>query len=159
MRRTVILAALAAAIAAPSAQGLPRFGVLVPGRSLAGVRLGDTAAAVKKRLGGFYGICRTCSAPTLYFTYKPFAQQGLAVELRSGRAAAVYTLWEPPLWRSTGGLRLGAPQPTVPGLRTVACRGYRAFVATSPRALTAYYVVEGRLWGFGLVRPTLGVCR
>jgi hypothetical protein len=159
MRRTLVLAALAAALAAPVAQALPRFGVLVPGRSLAGVRLGDTAASVKGRLGRFYGTCRACSVPTLYFTYKPFTQQGLAVELRGGRVAAVYTLWEPPLWRTSSGLRLGAPERTVPVLRAVACSGYNAFVATSRRVQTAYYVVDGKLWGFGLLRPGLSVCR
>jgi len=31
-------------------------------------------------------------------------------------------------------------------------------VAHSPGAVTAYYVVGGKLWGFGLVRPGAAVC-
>ncbi len=158
MRSALVLVA-AAALAAPAAAAPPRHGVLVPGRSLGGIHLGDTQAAVRARFGSFFGRCTGCAAPTWYFTYRPFTQQGVGVEFRHGRVAAVFTVWSPRGWRTAGGLRLGASASAAPPLRTVRCRGYRARVATGPSAVTAYYVAGGKLWGFGLMRPDAPVCR
>src|SRR5438128_8901232 len=98
---------LAAAVVA----ALPVHGVLVPGSSLGGVRLGDTQAQVRARLGTYYGVCESCRAPTWYFTYKAFTQAGLGVEFTRGRVSSVYTLWRPPGWRASTGQRLGDPAP------------------------------------------------
>src|SRR4051812_14692911 len=98
---------LAAAVVA----ALPVHGVLVPGRSLAGVHLGDSTAAVRARLGAGYGVCESCTATTWYFTYRRFTQQGLGVEFRRGRVAAVFTLWEPAGWHASTGQRFGDPAP------------------------------------------------
>jgi hypothetical protein len=165
MRRVLACAALVALCtsAAAAAAALPRAGTLVPGTSLGGVRLGDTAAEVRAALGTFYGVCEGCERTTLYFTYRPFEQRGLAVELTRGRVSAVYTLWRPGGWHSSDGLRLGAPEgqatslagPLVP----VACTGYGALVRDARAARTAYYVVDDKLWGFGLFRPKQSPCR
>src|ERR1700693_6089403 len=96
----VLAAALVAApvIGASAAAALPRTGVFVPGRSLGGIRLGESAAAVRAALGRSYGVCSACATTTWYFTYKRFDQHGLAVELTGGRVSAVYTLWQPTGW-------------------------------------------------------------
>lgn len=141
------------------ASTLPQHGVLVPGRSLAGVRLGDRPAQVERRLGRFHGTCRGCARRTWYFTYEKFTEQGLGVEFRSGRVDAVYTLASPAGWSTAGGLDLGAPAKSLPQLQGVACHGYRALVARAPDAVTAYYVVDAKLWGFGLLAPRASVCR
>jgi len=165
MRRSLIGTAVAVLVlAAPaSAARLPRAGVLVPGRSLGGVRLGETQPTVRGAIGSFYGTCRGCAHPTWYFTYRRFDDQGLAVEFTAGRVTGIYTLWRPPGWHDTYGLRLGAPEgavrlragPTHP----ISCRGYTAFAADTPGSRTTYYVLDGRLWGFGLFRHGAQPCR
>jgi hypothetical protein len=134
---------------------LPPTGIFAPGRSLAGVRLGERAAEVRAHLGRDYGLCRGCATTTWYFTYQRFDDKGLAVELTRGRVSAVYTLWQPTSWRTTGDLALGAPQANVPHATPIACSGYEAFVDGT----SVYYVVDGSLWGFGLVERGRSPCR
>ena len=150
-----MLALAAVALAAV----LPQHGVLVPGRFLGGVRLGETPAEVERKLGRFHGVCRGCPATTWYFTYKRFTEQGLAVEFHKARVDAIYTLASPEGWSTAGGLDLGAPATTLPPLRVTACSGYKALVARTPSAVTVYYVADAKLWGFGLLRPTAAICR
>jgi hypothetical protein len=138
---------------------LPQHGVLVPGQQLARVRLGDRPAQVQRKIGRFYGVCRGCSHTTWYFTYKKFEAHGLGVEFRNGRVDALFTVGTPQGWSTDGGLDLGAPQRSLPRLPSVACGSYMALVASSPAAVTAYYVAQGRLFGFGLLRPRASVCR
>ena len=134
---------------------LPAAGTLVPGRSLGGVRLGEAAAEVRAQLGRDYGLCRGCATTTWYFTYKRFDDKGLAVELTRGRVTAVYTLWQPEGWRTSSGLVLGAPQAQVPHTIPIACSGYEAYVDRT----SVYYVVNGSLWGFGLIERGRSPCR
>jgi hypothetical protein len=164
MRRALVCATvLALAVAASAAAVLPRPGALVAGASLGGVRLGETGAQVQAALGRSHGVCRGCSRPTWYFTYRPFDQQGLGVELTGGRVSAVYTLWQPTGWRGPKGLVLGASEDAVNGrlgpLLPIACAGYAALVHDEAGARTAYYVLNGRLWGFGLLRAQANPCR
>lgn len=157
------IAAAAFVLAAPAAAGLPRAGALVPGRSLGGVRLGESAQAVRAALGSFYGTCTDCSRRTWYFTYRPFGKEGLAVEFAGGRVSGVFTLWRPAGWHAPARLRFGATPLAVhvlAGARsTVACQGYDALVRDTAGARTAYYLLGGRLWGFGLLRRGADPCR
>jgi len=159
----IATAAAALALAAPAAAGLPRTGVLVPGSSLGGVRLGESPDAVRATLGSFYGRCTDCARPTWYFTVARFDKHGLAVEFTGRRVSAVYTLWEPPGWRTTTGLRLGASPLAVHRhvgfIQTFTCPGYDALVDDSRRVRTAYYLYQGSLWGFGLFRTADTPCR
>lgn len=160
MRRIGILVALAALAAAPAvAAKPPRHGTFVPWRSLGGIRLGDSPATVTKRWGASHGVCDGCPAKTWFFTYRKFTQPGAGVEFRRGAVEAVYTVWQPPGWRSDTGLVLGAPIPSLPALQRVDCTGYTAFIRRRANAVTAYYVVGGKLWGFGLQRPSAPICR
>jgi hypothetical protein len=156
--------ALALAAVVATSGTLPKAGVLVPGRSLGGVRLGETAAQVRASLGRFFGVCASCTRTTWYFTYARWEQRGLAVELDGGdRVSAVYTLWQPPGWRTLGGLRLGAAESQVTrrigSLVPIACRSYDALVRDVQAARTVYYVVSGKLWGFGLMAARADPCR
>lgn len=155
-----MLVALAALAAAPAARAAPpRHGVLVPWHSLGGVRLGDSQRTVLARWGRSHGVCDGCRVTTWYFTYRKFTQQGGGVEFRGGKVDAVYTVWQPPGWRSDTGLVLGAPVPALPSLQRIDCTGYTAFVGRRGNAVTAYYLVGGKLWGFGLQRPDAPICR
>lgn len=164
MRRSLLVTAVAAlVVAAPAAAGLPRAGALVPGRSLGGVHLGETAHAVRASLGTFYGTCRGCPGRTWYFTYRKFDRHGLAVEFERGRVSAVYTLWQPSGWHAPHGLRLGAKPLAVHEragpLRTIVCAGYDALVRDAGPTRTVYYVFGGHLWGFGLFSAGASPCR
>jgi hypothetical protein len=161
--RTALLCALLLVAAAPASAALPKAGTLVPGRSLGGVRLGETAPKVRAALGDPYGVCRGCAVTTWYFTYRPFDRHGLAVELVGGRVSGVYTIWEPTGWRTPAGLRLGASEAdlqTLAGpLVPIVCSGYDARVRDETDVRTVYYVLRGRLWGFGLLPAHANPCR
>lgn len=162
MRLVPLLAALALAGSADAA--LPRAGVLVPGRSLGGIELGATAAEVKAIWGSRFGRCRSCSGTTWYFNLRPFQPQGAGVELLNGRVAAVFTLWSPPGWRTTRGLRLGDGSARVTSLyrpvgRFTCSERLTALTVASGTTITAFYVLDEQLWGFGLVRAGVSVCR
>jgi hypothetical protein len=134
---------------------LPASLIFFPGRSLAGVRLGDTAAHVRRRLGTNYGVCRGCETTTWYFTYRRFDDKGLAVELTHNRVSAVYTLWQPPAADVKRLVSIGAPQEKVGAAISVTCSGYTALV----RGTSVYLVVDGKVWGFGLFPRKASPCR
>jgi hypothetical protein len=155
---------LATAILALSLAVAPRpdGGVVVPSRSFDGLRLGASTAAVEARWGRRHGRCRGCRRTTWYFN-APFKPQGVGVELRRGRAVGYFTVWKPPGWRTDKGLRLGDPVPRVTEvygpLPRLECGTYYALTLETARTLTAFYVVDGKLWGFGLMRPDVPACR
>jgi hypothetical protein len=164
MRRSLIATVVTALLLAGSAAAeLPHAGALVPGRSLGGIRLGESQGAVRAALGHNYGVCRSCAHRTWYFTYQPFTQSGLAVEFAGAGVSAVYTVWRPQGWHAPHGLRFGATplavHDRVGTLRTVSCSGYTALTRDTFDARTAYFIVEGRLWGFGLFRHGASPCR
>ena len=151
-------------IAAPAAQAAPPgAGALKPGIALAGIRLGMTPAQVRGAWGGRFGVCRDCRRPTWYFNYARFEPQGAGVSFRSGRVAAVFTIWAPPGWRTNRGLRIGddAARATLlhRGLIRVNCGTYYALTLNGRNAVTSIYVHDEKVWGFGLSRPRERVCR
>jgi hypothetical protein len=151
------LALVSAARSAP-----PEAGVLVPGRSLGGAELGWTKAQVEAVWGRAYGRCRSCRQETLYFNRFAFRAEGAGVELRAGRVAAIFTLWAPQ-WSTTRGLRVGDPAIRVNGiygaLPRVECFGYAALLLPGRTSRSAIYLVDREVWGFGLQRANLPVCR
>ncbi|HVM17669.1 MAG TPA: hypothetical protein VM290_08830 [Gaiellaceae bacterium] len=155
-----------AAVLGVGAAGAPERrapAVLEPGRSLGGLSLGANEAEVRAAWGTRFGRCRSCREQTWYFNARPFQPRGKGVEFRRGRAAALFTLWSPPGWRTPEGLALGDPEARITEvygpLTRRECGGYYALVQPGERAVTAYYVHRGRLWAFGLVSPALPVCR
>ena len=161
--RALAAAAVVLALAAPAGAAPPGAGVLVPARSLGGIALGATKPEVERRWGRAYGVCRSCARETWYFNYYAFQPRGAGVEWRKGRVAAVFTLFQPLGWRTGKGLELDDPARRVAALygplETVGCRGYSAYVLRRRAATTAFYVVGDRLWGFGLSRPGVPLCR
>jgi hypothetical protein len=160
-----LAAAIAAALwlAAGAAAAPPEAGVLVPGRSLGGIQLGTTEAEVERRWGRAYGICRDCERTTWYFNYFAFQPRGAGVELRNGRVAAVFTLYQPLSWRTSRGVALGDSETRVTSvygaLPRRQCAGYSVLMLPGRDATTAFYVLDSRLWAFGLSRPGVPVCR
>jgi len=158
---TAILAALLVVSAAAAAP--PRAGVVVPGKSLGGLTLGSTRAEVRAAWGKGYGVCRDCRQPTWYFNLRRFEPQGAGVTFRSGRAVALFTVWSPPGWRTSRGLRIGDPAIRIAGLYgpllRVTCGTYYALTLRRGRVTTSFYVFDEQVWGFGLSRPSQPVCR
>jgi hypothetical protein len=158
-----VAGAIALGLAAPAAAGPPNAGVLVPGRSLGGIELGTTRAGVEQRWGRAYGICKGCRHETRYYNYFAFQPKGAGVEFRAGKVAAIFTLYEPSGWHTNRGLKLGDPESRVTFLYGALvrrqCGGYSVLVQPGRNATTGFYVVDNRLWAFGLSRPGLPLCR
>jgi hypothetical protein len=154
--RLLAAAAAALVLAAPAAAALPREGVLVPGRSLGGVRLGMPMKTVIARWGRSFGVCRGCRSTTWYYTYARFQPQGVGVSFRDGRVDALFTLWQPPGWRTSLGVLLGDDAAQVTAaygpLDRRRCDGYSTLVLRTRTGVTEFYVVGERLWGFGVSR-------
>ncbi len=161
--RFALVVASALALAVPAAAAPPNAGVLVPGRSLGGVELGATKAQVERRWGRAYGVCRGCAKETWYFNYFAFQPRGAGVELRNGRVAGVFTIYQPPGWRTTRGLVLGDSVARVTfvygALVRRECGSYAVLILPGHDATTAFYVLEDQLWAFGLFRPGVPLCR
>jgi hypothetical protein len=161
--RFALVVAAALVVASTAAAALPQTGTLVPGRSLAGVRLGETPRQVRVTLGGSYGVCTKCARPTWYFNLHAFDSHGLAVEFTQRRVSAVYTIMQPPGWLGPHNLALGAAQGEVttaagPVVVTT-CPGYAAWVSDRAGVRTVYYLLNDILWGFGLMRANADPCR
>jgi hypothetical protein len=152
---------LAAALVS-AALSLPQHGVVVPGKTFAGLRLGATAADVRAAWGPWFGRCRNCARPTWYFTYKKFEPQGAGVAFRDGAASAFFTTWSPPGWRTNRGLTIGDPAARVTELYGVLprieCGTYVALVLRRGRADTQFYLYREQVWGFGLSRAGAPPC-
>jgi hypothetical protein len=157
-----LLAALALAAPAVAGARLPTEGVLVPGESLGGIRIGMRKDAVRAAWGRDFGRCRSCGLETWYFTYRRFQPEGAAVAFERGRVQLVYTLWQPAGWHASRGLALGASESdvteAVPSAARRECDGYAALVQRGRRMDSIYYVDDGALWGFGLTRPGFPPC-
>lgn len=161
--KLLALTGLALALAAPASAAIPKQGVLVPGVRLGGIRLGATDARVKRAWGAEFGLCAACDLPTWYFTYAKFQPQGAGVTFRQHRVVAVFTLYAPPDWRTSKGLKIGDEAPRISalygGLELVGCGSYSAYRIHGHGATTAIYVHEGKVWGFGISRPGVRLCR
>jgi hypothetical protein len=161
--RVAAVIALAASLAAPAVAAPPGAGVLVPGRSLGGVALGETKTSVEAKWGRAYGVCRGCARETWYFNYYAFQPKGAGVEWRDGRVAAVFTLYQPLGWRTTKGLELDDHVSRIRGthgpLPRTECPDYTVYGLRGRNAVTAFYVLRDRLWAFGLSRPGVPLCR
>ena len=154
----IVLAVAGAAVGAP-----PESGVLVPGESLGGVRLGWTLEQVERAWGPRSGRCRNCTTETRYFNRDDYRPEGAAVVLRQGKVVSAFTLWAPPNWHTTSSLYIGEPERRVRETHAVArrvrCPGYDALVLRAAvTAHTVVYVVDGDVWGFGLARAGEPVC-
>ena len=152
----MLLAALAVAAA------LPQGGLVVPGRSLGRVALGDTPAQVRAAWGSSFGVCRRCAHRTWYFTYRRFAPAGAGVEFRRNRVFSAFTLWQPKGWHTRAGVLVGDPVQDItaaygPLFRTD-CGAYYALTMRRRGVTTAFYVLDEKVWGFGLTRLR-GPCR
>ena len=164
--RILAAAALALVLTASGAAANvqpPQRGVLVPGRSLGGLRLGATQEQVRAVWGSSFGRCRDCLRPTWYYTFRRFQPQGVGVQFRRGRAEAIFTLWSPKGWRTTKGLKIDDDVSRVTELygplARMQCAGYYALIVPSRGGVNAIYVGGDRVFGLGLLSFRVPLCR
>jgi hypothetical protein len=158
-------AALAEPSGSRSAAALPARGLLVAGTSLAGVRLGDSPAAVELVWGKDHTTCSGCPLRTWLFLYwdRPV---GAAVTFdAASRAVAVFTLGQPLGWRTQKGLWVGTEihgltaKYDTPSMSYKACIGYSALSVTEGDVVTSIYTQAESVYGFALTQRGQPVCR
>jgi len=142
---------------------LPRRGVLVDGRSLAGVQLGDTPAQVRALWGHRFTRCQGCK-PAMWFYFLPTGDPvGAGVEFSGGRVVAVFTLGGPTGWHTETGMKVGQllttfNDPNDPS-EWKSCSGYSAKSApTTGNAVTSILTQGESVYGFALTRPSISPC-
>ena len=166
MRQSLLAAHRAAlALAAPAAAGLPRAGTLVPGRSLGGIRLDETQHAVRAALGAVYGVCRRLRAADVVLHVQAVRRARARGRVRPAAASSgglhalaaggLARAERPPPRRDAARRCTSAPARSARSRAPATTRSSR----DSPRPRTAYYLVDGRLWGFGLFRRSASPCR
>ncbi len=142
---------------------LPAQGVLTPGQSLGGVRLGDTQTSVRARWGSRYTRCTVCKRTTWLYTYGTGSPAGAAVSFRAARVSAVFTLGVPRGWRTTRGVALGDPADKVlrvyGSLPWSRCIGYGAVSIRRPGVVSSIYTYGESVYGFALTLPSEPVCQ
>jgi len=146
---------------APRTGTFPVDGVLVRGKSLAGVRLGDTEAEVRSLWGRKFTVCQGCR-PTTWFYWSPTGDPfGAGITFRHGRVTAVFTLGTPEGWHTSDGIRIGQllQRFNDPGdATTPACNGYGAISTRTGETVTSILTSGQAVYGFALTRPSEPVC-
>ena len=150
--RLIIACAAALVLSGSAAAALPRQGMLVPGRSLGGVRLGEPATQVRAALGSKFGVCRGCATTTWYFTYRTVRPPRASPSSSPAVASLLSTpSGRPAGWTALHGLKLGAIEAQITGSlerrSRSSCSGYDARVSDDARARTVYYVVGSEALG------------
>jgi hypothetical protein len=121
-----------------------------------------TKAEVRQLWGTSFGRCRSCPQETWYFNYRPFEPQGAGASFLRGRVIKVFTVWQPEGWRTTRDVTLGDPESEVTrvygSLERRRCAGYQALLLAGGGVRTVFYVYDGSLWGFALMRSSQSAC-
>jgi hypothetical protein len=152
---------------APSRQAasLPQKGVLIIGKSLAGVKLGYTQAKVKSLWGGNYKPCPKgfCTDPTWLYIYPRGEPLGAAVRFRNNKVIAVFTLGAVAGWRTEQGVTIADPASRVYDLygrpKYTKCIGFEALSISGRTVVTSFYLTSGVVYGFALTVPGLNPCQ
>ena len=148
-----------------AAGNLPARGVLVVGKSLAGISLGATQATVKTRWGSRYSTCAVdeCRDPTWLYFYPTGERVGAAVRFRNNKAIAIFTLGATFGWKSMEGIKIADPASKVYELygspRSTKCIGFEALSVTQNGVVTSFYLTSGVVYGFAITIPKLTVCQ
>lgn len=153
-----------------AASSLPTKGVLTPGESLGGIRIGMTMAQVKGRWGTNYKVCpRSSSCPSSktdqvwYFIYERGEPLGAAVRFRRGHVSAVFTLGSPQGWHTQEGLGVGEQideaNRLYGQLAWHVCIGYGAMSMRNGNTVTSIYTTGESVYGFALTATSEPICQ
>ena len=147
-------------VASHSPAGIfPVHGVLVPGKSLGGISLGDDGGKVLALWGRNYTMLPGQPMTWLYMspTGDPY---GAGVSFRNGKVTAIFTLGGIRGWRATNGLQVGTLLAQFNNMkgRTTACVGYGATSTREGNAVTSILMTGQSVYGFALTRPSEPIC-
>jgi len=154
--------------AAASVQSLPVDGVLAPGKSLGGIRIGQTAAQVIKAWGRNYKVCpkTDCkgAAVVWYYIYSHGDPLGAAVRFRNGKVVAVFTLGSPAGWHTAQGLLVGdsveRANQLYGQLGWSVCIGYGAMtMRNGTNTVTSIFTTGEAIYGFAITKPGETICQ
>lgn len=173
MKRSVLALVLVLAALAPSAgaaSAFPTRGVLTPGQSLAGVKIGMTMTQVKRVWGSNFKLCPRSSACPLTksdqvwnYIYERGEPLGAAVRFRKGVVTAVFTLGSPTGWHTRQGLLVGEEVGRVNELYGQlawhVCTGYGAMSMRSGNTITSIYTSGDNVYGFALTAQSESICQ
>ncbi|HEY3921976.1 MAG TPA: hypothetical protein VGL76_07660 [Gaiellaceae bacterium] len=136
---------------------LPENGVLVAGKSLGGVELGDTTSNVIAKWGRHFSILP--GSPTTWL-YVNDDGSGAAVSFRGDIVTGVFTLGMPDGWHTSNGVRVGTIFDKFNDMSgsTTACSGYGAVSTRSGQAVTSILTIGNSVYGFALTRPSEPIC-
>jgi hypothetical protein len=173
--KKTLVALVVALVCVPVSQGagvsqraaateLPSHGVLHPGVSLAGVRIGDSVARVRRLWGSNYRVCPDCNDRTWLYFYSRGEPLGAAVRFdRAGRVVAAFTLGAPTGWHTTEGLLLGEQIDKVTRLYGTLgwhrCIGYGAMFMRKGNTVTSIYTTGQVVYGFAITAPPEPLCQ
>jgi hypothetical protein len=142
---------------------LPTRGVVIPGVSFAGVKIGDSMQRVRTLWGNNFESCKYCNDPTWLYEYRGAEPLGAAVRFQKGKVVAVFSLGSPAGWKTDKGLYMGDPIANVyqyfPNTGTTRCIGFDAITVKTGKYVTAFYSAAGVIYGFAIVIPTMTVCQ
>ncbi len=145
---------------------LPDQGVLVSGRSLAGIQLGDSMATVRALWGGHFTSCpgHTTKGMWCYLYPPPDDPVGAGVQFVGGKVVAVFTLGMTFGWRTTTGIKVGQllnnPEgDSNDGSKWLSCSGYSAKATPNGNGAVTSILTQGpSVYGFALTRPSVSPC-
>jgi hypothetical protein len=143
---------------------LPPHGVLIAGKSLAGVGLGATQSDVLAAWGPRHEVCDSCKLTTWTYVYATVPVGAAVVFDKTGHAVAVFTLGQPLGWRTREGLQLGADVHDLaamydaPSMDYKACIGFSALSMRQGRVVTSILTQAEQVYGFALTVPEQTVC-
>jgi hypothetical protein len=126
---------VACALPALAQAGVPARLDLVPGKSIAGVSLGERTGDVTSALGQAYTVCAFCAVSTKLYAHPGTGPLGLAVRLCHGTVSAIFTLDEHP----AGGGSLASLQASYPGFAPGRFNGRPALIEKTANVETVVF--------------------
>jgi hypothetical protein len=161
---SAVVGLFSSGVATPAhAEVFPSHGIVVPGKTIGGVGLGMTQAAVRTRWGSRYVICTSCGPQPVWLYEYPGAEPlGAAVKFSSaGKVVAVFTLGSPVGW-GVKGVMMGDPVSNVYNLfgnpGNANCIGYSALTINIGGAVTSFYSASGVIYGYALTASSQSPC-
>ena len=139
----------------------PAKGIVVPGKSIGGITLGESTTAVQAHWGKRYTVCSYCDKLTWFYEYQTGEPLGAGVTFVNKRVVAVFTLGSPAGWGEKG-LMMGDPISNVYNVFSATgdkqCIGYTALTVREGNATMSFYSASGVVYGYALTAASEPTC-